>query len=304
MGKNLKIGERIESLRRARKMNQTRLAEYLGVSQPAISAWEANERQPSADIFVKLGNLAPYPDCMWYWKEAGIDQQAMLSGAEKLLKERGALPLEGEIIRIPCVRMTPQGTKALGTLFPFPGELSANPGSTICLIVDENSAGPWLPRGDLLVLDTSQSNAKNLCPFWDQVVLIDAGIQHGKSISVEWTEGRWWGPRNGLCMGRLRYRQLDRRFEDPFIPLGFHHLVWAASFAPFGDFEMESQAGIKEFDIGHWEHPSSAMPATAEEIAALEVEVRKEAPSQIRLAARYRILGVVIGWFRPLKGEK
>ncbi len=166
MEKKTKIGERIESLRRTRKMSQTDLADYLGASQPAVSAWEADDRQPPTDVLVKLGNLADYPDCMWFWQRAGMKEQPMLSAADRILADRRAPPSESEIFRVPIVRRGGKGIEETGEFFPVAAPLVEHEASTVCLLVDDNSASPSVPSGDLIVLDTSQCEARRSSSFW------------------------------------------------------------------------------------------------------------------------------------------
>ncbi len=69
--------------------SQTQFAAAVGVTQQTVSDWESEtvHAAPSCQSYVRLGNIAPYPDCLWFWDQAGFDPDAMLRAARKLLKE-------------------------------------------------------------------------------------------------------------------------------------------------------------------------------------------------------------------------
>lgn len=50
----MKIGDQIRALRRARKMTQEQLAEYLNISSQAVSKWECGTSTPDADMLPRL----------------------------------------------------------------------------------------------------------------------------------------------------------------------------------------------------------------------------------------------------------
>ncbi|MFA5313923.1 MAG: helix-turn-helix transcriptional regulator [Methanomassiliicoccales archaeon] len=54
---NQSIAENIKSLRNAQKITQTELAERVGISNGAISAYELGTRMPSYEILIKLAQV-------------------------------------------------------------------------------------------------------------------------------------------------------------------------------------------------------------------------------------------------------
>lgn len=51
------MGEKIKELRSAKKMTQTALAERVGVTKAAISAYENGTRQPSYPVLMSIANV-------------------------------------------------------------------------------------------------------------------------------------------------------------------------------------------------------------------------------------------------------
>jgi len=312
--------DRIKGLRSKLGLNQEQFAQKVGVTQPTVSGWEASEESiPSSESFMRMGNLAGFPDAFFFWGQGGLDAQAMLSYAEQLLKERGLPPQEGEIIRISSIRKTAEGTENLDRLVPFPGV--ANPGSTICLIVDDSAASPGVRSGDAIVLDTSHSDAGDLLPFWDKIVAVDAAPEAGSKYPlghIHYHPGGgssqpWRGWAGRVLMGRLRFKQ----FRHPNMPrseqLPLVGATWVATLGPFGDCETEWQSGDKELHLGEWSDRESwsrqcrlqqrfyrieDREALAAATDALGAEEREQARSKIRLEPAYHILGRVI-WFGP-----
>lgn len=316
MAKVSQAGERIRKLRAYRRETQIEFAKTVGAAQSLVSAWEAGIAAPSAGAYLRLGNLAPYPDNVWFWTQAGIDEPAMLSASAKLLQKRQAKPRSSEIIRIPCVRRTPEGFKDLGRLLTLPRECVANPPATACLVVDKNTASSALPAGDLVVLDVSDNGAPDLSPFWDRIVLVDIDVRWdlraqadsvavSKMLSQVSPDAHFDSRRLGLALGRLRYKRVrDPRNDNK--PFWSRWACWGATLGPFSDSEREFDWNNDKGSIclGEWQdHPTThsiPIPRSQEEWAAFEVEARKQAARNLRLGSPVsEVLGRVIGWLRP-----
>jgi transcriptional regulator with XRE-family HTH domain len=52
-------------------------AELLVVTQGTVSRWESGTKQPSAEHFLQMGNLADEEECLWFWRRAGVDVKRM-----------------------------------------------------------------------------------------------------------------------------------------------------------------------------------------------------------------------------------
>lgn len=197
-------GERVSELRKARGETQAEFAKALAVTQPMVSAWEAGSDTPSQGAYLRLGNLASYPDNIWFWEQAGIDGQVMLSAAEKVLKERLADPKamedQGKAVFVPPFT---QGEWARqGTLPPLlmPAEWVPNKGSTYYLIA--TSWGGGLAPRDRIVFDTSEASRRRWDLFRGQDVLINfVRPGPGHPLRQRVPQSIYWP--TGLSIGRL-----------------------------------------------------------------------------------------------------
>jgi transcriptional regulator with XRE-family HTH domain len=65
--------QRVVSLRKQIGLSQVQFAELLAVTQGTVSRWESGAKQPSAEHFLQMGNLADADQCLWFWRRAGVD---------------------------------------------------------------------------------------------------------------------------------------------------------------------------------------------------------------------------------------
>jgi transcriptional regulator with XRE-family HTH domain len=65
--------QRVVSLREQMGLSQMQFGELLAVTQGAVSRWESGAKQPSAEHFLLMGNLADKDECLWFWRRAGVD---------------------------------------------------------------------------------------------------------------------------------------------------------------------------------------------------------------------------------------
>ena len=271
MKKNPSIGERIKSLRG--DMTQAKFADLLKVGQTAVSAWELDENVPSSEAWAKLGNLAPYPENIWFWQQAGMDEDKVLSAAEKLLRERGAPAKSGEIVRVPRFGPTPQGREETGPPLILPAEFVPNPGSTSCFILDEQSARLPFAPGDMLLVDGSQVKPQDPRPFWEKIVLVqvtDKGTPDNPSPKTFFT-------------GKL---EIQRDRFDP--------LTWYARLVP-----VDERFKTAAFMVGDWRAEGGIVsrPDPSTRLGCVKKEAEEFAPEEIRLYGNCEILGVVTAWF-------
>ena len=277
----------IQDLRISRSQNQTQFAETLQVTQPTVSSWESGEDTPSPEACVVLGVLASGRARKRFFEMAGSNLQAMMTAVEAIQKDRNAPPLKGEIHRIQCVRWTPRGMENIDRQLPLPAELVPNPLSTFGLVIDEAAANIRIQCGDVLVYDRSRNYAKDLTPFWMQVVLANIDFSGPASIDPRKEFG-------GLAVGRLECKLST---GSPHA-LGFSQ-PWCAMLRVFNGSEKQEQVGDKEIFLGTWSPP---LPIEAlksgKEIAAFEEKVREQALSKIRLNDVSQILGIIVAWFR------
>lgn len=286
MNKGTEIGEKIRKIRKSRHETQAQFAKRAGVIQATVSAWERDEDTPSPLHCMILALLASGPDREWFAARAGAKTTPVVRELRNIQEEQTGTAVEGELVRVACELRTSRGSIWSDRFITLPAELLASPTSTVCLVIDETGTTPMLFAGDIIVLDTSNNNSKDLRPFWDQVVLAE------RSPLATWTEewehllGTW---REHLAFGRLRPKRVDI-----FSPL------FVASVGPFDDSGTRWKAGDTGMLVGRWEsfRPPDFAPGIKDEIA-YEAEAERQALMKIRLDEGFKILGRVVGWFRP-----
>jgi len=293
MKKDRQIGQRIKKFREDHYPNQKALAEALGVGQTVVSAWETGDNMPSSEAWAKLGNVAPYPENLWFWQQGGLDLEELFSAAAQILKERGMEPAPGEIVRISFSSENLRGREEPGASIPLPAKFVPNRLSTRYLVVDENLADSTFPVGDVIFLEKSAKNAEEFRPFWGEIVLVHLTRPKDRT-GLRMTE--FW--KEGLNIGRL-WCKMNR--NDP--------LYYLATLGPFGDAETRYRSGDQVTLLGTWQHelrnnlPYMGMPESQTAIAEVRDEARSRALMEMRPCEGCRILGRVIGWFRAPREE-
>jgi transcriptional regulator with XRE-family HTH domain len=267
--------EKIRTLRADLQVNQDGLAQRLGVTQAAVSNWESGieKNAPSSEAYMLMGNIAPYPSCLWFWERGGLDSEAMRSVAEKIQIKNRARPAPGEFMRIPQSRDASRGIEEAGEPIILSGKLIANPLSTVWLPVNKAMAGEYFTEGDIIILDKSE-RGESLEPLLGQVVLCEGTPPKEKLGSLA------GGFPHGLFIGQLTYNKVDRD--------GFQFL-----------------ARVGDVGVGYYSHPIP--PGTIDGMGNFKKgerqrfinEAKESAPSSIRPFTGCRIVGRVLGWFKP-----
>src|ERR1035438_8777243 len=66
--------ERVRALRKGQlRLSQTQFAALLGLTVTTISSWETGLKEPSAEHYIKMANLATAVQRLWFWEHVGID---------------------------------------------------------------------------------------------------------------------------------------------------------------------------------------------------------------------------------------
>jgi transcriptional regulator with XRE-family HTH domain len=71
--------QRVAALRKELGLKQVDFAAKFGVTQAAISRWERGAKEPSAEIYIRMGNIAAKPACFWFLEKAGLDVSRLRS---------------------------------------------------------------------------------------------------------------------------------------------------------------------------------------------------------------------------------
>ena len=205
---NSESAKRIKALRLYLKDSRGALANKVGVSEEKVALWESGTEQPSPNFYIKLGNIAGEPSCWYFWEQAGLysgefmqvlpavrlqihqgkppDLQVVHAGSGDRLFSKPqlhAIPLlplkaatyglEGDK-RLDFDEVPPQG------LIAAPSNWAPNPAFTSCLRVRGDSMAPVLRDGYIIVVDTSETNRKQLV---DKMVV---AWHPDKGITVSW----------------------------------------------------------------------------------------------------------------------
>ncbi len=236
--KDLDAATRIRKLRGS--LTQAKFAELLHVAQPMVSAWEAGRELPSsADLWIKFGEFAGYPDCYWFWERAGLNRQKLLAATERMLKDQikdADLPfLANQIVLVPRVRKTSHGLEPTGNPLPMPAEAIPNALSTYCFILEGYEA----------VVDTTDAGAGNVLPFLGKLVLARFAPKTERE-NYPWPEG--------LFIGVLDWPEEKRMLGK---------IEWVLRFLPLAYIASE----FREIIVGLWTEREFEAPVTKGPIA-------------------------------------
>lgn len=201
----------ITALRERLEINQAELARRMECSAMTISRWERGLLQPSAEHFIQLGNLGNKTEGWFFWEMAGIQPAKMMealstpSRAKKVLdfpalstsRAGGGgngrqqadkvvgLPLLKAVIGthgVPGDKRTSLRNIPASELVGSPLAWCPNPDYTSLLRVKGHSMEPLIRSGDILAVDTFQTDRSPL---------------NGKVVIAT-------NAKTGLCVARLR----------------------------------------------------------------------------------------------------
>jgi SOS-response transcriptional repressor LexA len=185
----------ILNLRRNLGLSQSEFGSRLHYSAMAVSRWETGKQEPTSRCFIELGNLAGPPQCWLFWARAGL-KSADLRQMFPNVKETSpsTISADFEIVRAGSglKRKRPKGTPKhqmvavpllgihAGTIGQAGGQFAdldtalaeemiaapafwcPNPVQTSCLRVKGTSMSPLINDGDVVAVDASQTNPKDL----------------------------------------------------------------------------------------------------------------------------------------------
>ena len=287
MKKGSERAERVKRLRAALGMTQVEFGAIIRVDPSIVSKWEAGKLIPTAEAYVALGNLAPYPENLSFWKQAGLDRNAMVSSAGAILEERARPGKDIETVRVPLLRQTSRGLEPAGPLVSLPSGFLDNAASTKCLVTRQNiDLGV---RRTVIVLDQSKTDLHSL---WEEVVLVDF-----KSHAAEWMKTRSLLPKPPeQVIGLLR-----KEFEYDTEGLSWSAEIWSEHGSPL----------LHTLTIARCHFPflpkirrDKAGFPQPREMLRLQQKSGHELATDLKLMDGIRILGRVVGWFRLPREER
>jgi phage repressor protein C with HTH and peptisase S24 domain/DNA-binding XRE family transcriptional regulator len=185
----------ILDLRRNLGLSQSEFGSRLHYSAMAVSRWETGKQEPTSRCFIELGNMAGPPQCWLFWARAGL-KSADLRQMFPNVKETSpaSITADFEIVRAGSgvKRKRPRGSPkhrmvavpllgihagAIGhagsqfvdldtavaeEMIAAPAFWCPNPVQTTCLRVKGTSMSPLINDGDVVAVDTSQTNPNEL----------------------------------------------------------------------------------------------------------------------------------------------
>jgi SOS-response transcriptional repressor LexA len=198
-------GLQITALRERLGINQAELARRMECSAMTISRWERGLLQPSAEHFIQLGNLADKTEAWFFWEMGGVRPAKVLEALQASPRRKRASGTaqrpgidiedkEANAGKAPQFVDVPLLKAAIGThgqpgdrrsslraipatsVVTTPASWCPNPAYTSLLRVKGHSMVPVLRHGDLVAVDSFQTERRDL---YGQLVVVahqDAGL--------------------------------------------------------------------------------------------------------------------------------
>ncbi|MGD0128067.1 MAG: helix-turn-helix domain-containing protein [Terriglobia bacterium] len=280
MKRDAEVARRIRALRG--EQTQAEFAKQLEVTQPMVSSWEAGRDLPSPEMYLRLintpGLTRSSDDFRFFFEQAGLTEEAILSAAAKIMGGRTGPAAEGEIIQVPRFRQTEQGRENMERPVPLPAEFIPNPSTAICLSVEKSSPGVASCPSGLIILDASVEGSDWREEFKGHVMLLDYSPKE---------VGPWSA---GLYMGRLlRYDPLVQAPVSAWIGIVLEILTAEATAARGSGLWMP---------VGNYAEPYAGLGASRDDKEKWEAAIeafRKRALANLHFYAGVSILGKVLG---------
>lgn len=188
--------------------SQQSFAMRLGVSPATISRWINGKNEPTADMYVALGNLLGNPDGCYFWERAGIEcfgapadtmrrelaSHALSSGDYHLIENHRVsrkVSTEETIIAIPLLNVAvyadedaPAQNVCLSEaevedVLTAPEDWCQHPGDMIAMRVSGDSMFPTIPSGAIVMIDTARNRREEL----DRKIVVVAHRDQGFKVA-------------------------------------------------------------------------------------------------------------------------
>jgi phage repressor protein C with HTH and peptisase S24 domain len=201
-------GLQITALRERLGINQAELARRMECSAMTISRWERGLLQPSAEHFIQLGNLADKTEAWFFWEMGGLRPAKVVEALQaaprakrasgtmqrpdRYVDDHGATPggppssVEVPVLKaaigshgLPGDRRSSLRAIPTSSLVTTPASWCPNPAYTSLLRVKGHSMEPLLRDGDIVAVDSFQTERRDL---YGQLVVV-ANEETGLSIS-------------------------------------------------------------------------------------------------------------------------
>jgi SOS-response transcriptional repressor LexA len=185
---------KILQLRKRLGLNQSEFAARLNYSAMALSRWESGTHEPTAEAYVQMGNLAEAAESNWFWTRAGLksaDLSRMFPEGSGVLhkadfpdfeivvagsggKRARTAKVKAKLVALPVLAVHAGAHGAKGDqvldldgadveeMIAAPALWCPNPAETSCLRVRGSSMSPMIDDGDIVVVDCTQHDGRDL----------------------------------------------------------------------------------------------------------------------------------------------
>jgi SOS-response transcriptional repressor LexA/DNA-binding XRE family transcriptional regulator len=204
---------KIVSLRERLGLSQAALGARLHYSAMAVSRWERGKKEPPAQCWIQLGNLAGDPECWLFWSRAGLrsadvsrmlpegrgtlgkarlpEFEIVLAGSGKKSRKVRKAPSKLKLVAIPLLPIhaatrgetghpnADLGDVAAEGMVAAPEMWCPNPPDTSCLRVKGSSMSPSIIEGDIVAVDSAQTDPGKL----SSKLIVAWHRQHGLSLA-------------------------------------------------------------------------------------------------------------------------
>src|SRR5579872_1128149 len=180
---------RITAMRERFAINQAELARRMDCSAMTISRWERGLLEPSAEHFIQLGNLGNKNEAWFFWEMAGVQPSKIVVALSSSQRKRSleAVPsgtepnqqpensgAQSNLVGIPILKAvlgTPGSTGdrrsslrniSMVATLQVPAKWCPNPSYTSVIRVKRRSMEPTVHDGDLLAVDSFQTERNKL----------------------------------------------------------------------------------------------------------------------------------------------
>ncbi|HUS18168.1 MAG TPA: XRE family transcriptional regulator [Terriglobales bacterium] len=196
--------KKIEEMRDRLGLSQAALAKTLGVSPMAPSRWERGINRPPSSIFLRLGKLIGHPLCWYFWQEAGLSKEDLVSCADpaEVLARKLHIPAslnEMDYVALPLLPKeatrfdVPTATEKKDFMVAR-RDWCSHPDRTICWQYQGHGMKPLLADASIVAVDLSQSSTEDL----DGKMVLATHPKHGPRIKwlLKTSEGLTLKPEN------------------------------------------------------------------------------------------------------------
>jgi transcriptional regulator with XRE-family HTH domain len=180
---------KVIDFRQGLKFTQGELGKRLKTSAMAVSRWERGETEPTAESYIRLGNLAGDPLCWFFWARAGLstaDVMRVLPTADRRLRQGRIASVNlvhagapsflnpEDFVAVPLLPVRAGTPGAEGdevadldqlkpeAMWAAPASWCPHPRATISLRVTGNSMSPLILDGYIVAVDTSPASRDDL----------------------------------------------------------------------------------------------------------------------------------------------